>query len=102
MIIYNKIFQNKLGINIENYKKQSGKYKIGKKDGLGKAYILNTEILLYEGRYKNKIKNRYGKEYNNKGNLIFKGLFLDGKKLNGFLREYYKNKFNYVYIFIRI
>ena len=25
MIIYNKVFQNKLGINIENYKKISGK-----------------------------------------------------------------------------
>ena len=78
LIIYNKQLQNKLGIDIDLYKKTSGRYKIGKKDGLGKEYILNTEILLYEGRYKNGIRNGYGKEYNNKGNLIFKGIFLDG------------------------
>ncbi len=80
MIYYNKQLQNKLGIDIDLYKKTSGRYKIGKKDGLGKEYILNTEILLYEGRYKNGKRNGYGKEYNNKGNLIFNGIFLDGKK----------------------
>jgi antitoxin component YwqK of YwqJK toxin-antitoxin module len=79
MINYNKNYQNKLGIDIECYKKQSGRYKIGEKDGLGKLFILNTEILLYEGRYKNGIKNGKGKEYNEKGNLIFKGIFLEGK-----------------------
>ena len=91
LIIYNKQLQNKLGMDIELYKKTSGRYKIGGKDGLGKEYILNTEILLYEGRYKNGIKNGFGKEYNNKGNLIFKGIFLDGKKWNGYLKEYYDN-----------
>ena len=91
LVIYNKLLQSKLGIDIELYKKQSGKYIIDKKDGLGKEYILNTEILLYEGRYKNRKRNGYGKEYNNKGNLIFKGLFLDGKKRNGYLKEYYDN-----------
>ena len=80
LIIYNKQLKNKLGIDIDLYKKTSGRYKIGKKDGLGKEYILNTEILLYEGRYKNGKRNGYGKEYNDKGNLIFKGIFLNGKK----------------------
>ena len=40
---------------------------------------------------KNGIRNGKGKEYNDKGNLIFKGLFLEGKKWNGYLKEYYKN-----------
>ena len=38
IIIYNKQLQKKFGINIENYKKLSGKFKIGKKDGRGKVY----------------------------------------------------------------
>ena len=91
LIIYNKQLQDKLGIDIELYKKTSGKYKIGEKNGLGKEYILNTEILLYEGRYKDGKRNGFGKEYNDKGSLIFKGLFLNGKKWNGYLKEYYDN-----------
>ena len=89
LIIYNKKYQDKLGIDIESYKKQSGRYKIGNKNGLGKEFKLNTDILLYEGRYENGKRNGKGKEYNEKGNLIFKGIFLEGKKWNGYLKEYY-------------
>ena len=91
LIIYSRKYQNKLRLDIENYKLESWKYKIGKKDELGKEFKLNTEILLYEGRYKNGKRNGKGKEYNDKGNLIFKGIFIDGKKLNGYLKEYYDN-----------
>ena len=49
IIIYNKQWQNVLKINIEDYKKLSGKYKIGKKDGRGKVFKLNTNILLFDG-----------------------------------------------------
>jgi len=35
LIIYNKEFQEKLDIDIEDYKKISGKYKIGGKNGKG-------------------------------------------------------------------
>ena len=31
IIIYNKQFQKMLGVNIEDYKKASGKYKVGEK-----------------------------------------------------------------------
>ena len=41
LIIYNKHLQKKLKISKEEYKSLSGKYKIGKKDGIGKVYILN-------------------------------------------------------------
>ena len=50
MIIYNKLFQNIVLVDIKNYKKISGKYKIGKKNGKGK-----------------------GKEYYKDGELIFDG-----------------------------
>ena len=49
IIIYNKQLQNRLKINLEYYKKISGKYKVGKKDGLGKIFILNTDKLIFEG-----------------------------------------------------
>ena len=70
LVIYNKQLQEKLGIDIEFYKTKSGKYKIGKKNGLGKEFILNTEILLYEGRYRDGKRNGFGKEYNDKNSLI--------------------------------
>ena len=52
-IIYNKNIQKKFKIDIEDYKKASGKYKIGGKNGKGKVYILNTDILIFEGEYLN-------------------------------------------------
>ena len=36
MIIYNKHLQNKFGIDIEDYKEISGKYKIDGKNGIRK------------------------------------------------------------------
>ena len=36
MIIYNKELQKRILVNIELYKKESGKYKIGEKNGKGK------------------------------------------------------------------
>jgi len=40
MIMYNKLFQNLLFVNIKNYKKISGIYKIGEKNGKGKEYLI--------------------------------------------------------------
>ena len=73
LIIYNKQFQKFFEINIEDYKKISGKYKVGKKDGRGKEYILNTKILKFEGEYINGKRNGKGKEYTDNGKLIFEG-----------------------------
>ena len=38
MIMYNKELQKKLDVDIVEYKKLSGKYKIGEKNGKGKEY----------------------------------------------------------------
>ena len=66
IINYNKKWQNVLKINIEDYKKISGKFKIGKKDGRGKVYKLNTTILLFEGEYLD------GKKMEMEKNIIIK------------------------------
>ena len=90
LIIYNKNLQKTVKINIEDYKKISGKYKIGKKDGIGKVYKLNTKILKFEGEYLKGKKNGKGKEYDDKGKLVFEGEYLNGKR-NGKGKEYYYN-----------
>ena len=108
VIKYNKDLQKINLVNIEDYKKISGKYKIAKKDGKGKEYIINTNYLLFEGEYLNGRKNGEGKEYYNNSEikfekeylnrkrkydnskLKFEGKYLNGKR-NGKGKEYYLN-----------
>ena len=80
IIIYNKNYQKKLGIDLETYKKQSGKYKIGGKNEFGKVYLLETNKLIFEGEYLNDKRNGKGKEYYKNGIIKFKGHFSNGKK----------------------
>ena len=51
LISHNKKYQNKLEINIDNYKTISGKYKIVEKNGKGKEYNLISNKLIFEGEY---------------------------------------------------
>ena len=50
LIIYNKQFQKKFELKIEDYKNTSKKYKLFKGTLLNE-YLLNTDILLFEGEY---------------------------------------------------
>ena len=86
MIAYNKKYRNKLGITLDHYKKLSGKYVKGKRNGKGEEYTLdNNNNKIFEGNYLNGKKNGKGKEYNNyKGwysYLIFEGEYLNGKRI---------------------
>ena len=82
IIINNKKLQNKLEINIKNYKKISERYKIGERNWKGKEYNFKGE-LLFEGEYLNgKRWNGKGKEYNWNDELIFEGEYLNGKKIS--------------------
>ena len=49
LLKYNKNYQKKMGIKLENYKKLSGRYKLKGIKGYGKEYILNTDILIFQG-----------------------------------------------------
>ena len=88
LIIYNKELQKKFLVDIENYKKISGKYRIGEKNGIGREYIINTKRLIFEGEYLDGKRNGKGKGYNFDGLLRFEGEFLNGKR-NGKGKEYY-------------
>ena len=89
IIKYNKKIQKILLIDIKDYKKISGKYKISDKNGKGREYLINRNILIFEGEYLNGKKNGKGKEYYKNGKLEFEGEYLNGKK-NGNGKEFYK------------
>ena len=87
IIKHNKILQNKISMNIEDYKKYTGlNIKKGRKDKI-KIFSYPSNILLFNGKYLNGKKNGKVKEYNEDGVLIFDGEYLNGKK-NGKAKEY--------------
>ena len=88
--MFNKQLQKILGVDIEDYKEISGKYKIAEKNGKGSEYTLNTNKLIFEGEYLNWKRNGKGKEYDSDGELIFEGEYLNGER-NGKGKEYYSD-----------
>ena len=66
IIIFNKKFQKIFDINIDNYKAISGKIHIGERNGIGKEFSLDSNILLFEGEYLN------GKKMEKEKNMIIK------------------------------
>ena len=80
---YNKKIQKKLDIDIEDYIFLSQRYKVAEKNGKGKEYSINTNVLVFEGEYLNGKRNGKGEEYYENGNLKFTGEYLNGKIING-------------------
>ena len=87
IIIYNKQLQNKLDINIEDYKRIRGIYREGEKNGKGKEYDISSKVTLFEGEYINGKRNGEGKEYYKNSKLKFEGNYLEGER-NGNGKEY--------------
>ena len=82
MIIYNNKFKKKLGISVDDYVNISGK-KLIEKYGIGKEYRINSNKLLFEGKYFKGKKNGKGKEFYDDGKIKFEGEYLNGRKLKG-------------------
>ena len=82
----NKILQNNIDVNINNYKLFAGKYLIYEEDGKGKEYRIYDDMLIAEAEYKDGKKNGKGKEYEN-SKVRFEGEYLNGKK-HGKGKEY--------------
>ena len=80
MIIYSNKFQKKFGINLDYYKKISGKIHLGERNGYGKELKLDSNILIFEGEYLGGKKNGKGKEYYENGKIKFEGEYLNGKR----------------------
>ena len=83
LIIYNKEIKENLEVNIQDYIKTSGKYKIGGKNGKGSEYTIRLHKLIFEGEYLNGRRNGKGKEYYYNGKPKFEGEYLKGKRWNG-------------------
>ena len=69
IIIYSKQLQKQLNVNIDNYKNMTGHYTKIEKNGKGKEYTINGDIMIFEGEYKNKKRNGKGTEYYINGDL---------------------------------
>ena len=83
IIKYNKSHQKKLNIDIVDYIELSGRY-IKYFNGKGIEMLLKKNIKIFEGEYLNDRKWKgEGEEYDNFGQLIFKGKYSDGKQTTG-------------------
>ena len=87
IILYNKKTQKKLGLNIFDYKRISGRY-IEKFSHETREYNSYNNNIVFEGNYLNGKRNGEGKEYNEKKELIFTGKYLNGKKWEGIEKQY--------------
>ena len=76
IIIYNTNLQNKLDININDYKRISGRYIVGERNGKGKEYDISRNNVLFEGEYLNGKRNGKGKEYYIGHKLKFEGEYI--------------------------
>ena len=81
-IVYNKNIQRKFGLNLNDFKRFSGKYRV-EEHGEIKEYNSYDNRLLFEGHCLNGKRNGIGKEYNEQGELIFDGEYFNGKKWKG-------------------
>ena len=59
-----------------------GEYLNGEKNGKGKEFFYNGN-LLFEGNYLHNKRHGKGQEYNKNGELIFEGEYLYNNKYNG-------------------
>ena len=80
IVKYNKLLQNKIDINLNNYKLFKGRYIIYKEDGTVNEYDSFNGQLIYEGEYLNDKRNGKGREYYPNGKLKFEGEYLNGKR----------------------
>ena len=90
IINYNKSFQNMIGIELIHYMNLSKKYVKIDGNKKGKEYSLDVSTrgqLLFEGEYLNGKRNGRGREYGKDNNLLFEGEYLNGKR-NGKGKEY--------------
>ena len=91
LVKYNNNLQNKIDINLINYKIFSGKYIEYEENGKVKEYSSYNDSLRFEGEYLNGKRDGIGKEYDYNKNLEYKGEYKNGKR-NGKGKEYYNNK----------
>ena len=86
-IVHNKNLQIKLGLNLIDYIRFSGRYKKEKERIILEYNSYNNQII-FKGQYSKGKRNGSGIEYNENGEVIFEGEYLNGKKCEGVFKEY--------------
>ena len=84
---HNKNYQNFFSLNIDSYKKLSGRYKKDGIKGFGQEFFLDNDNLIFEGEYLNGKRNGKGKGLNKKVNIIYEL----NNNINGKGKEYDSN-----------
>ena len=79
LILHNKKLQKILGVDINNYKRVSGRYIISKNERT-EEYYDNSKKFKFREPTKFINKNGQGVEYDEEGNLVFEGQYLEGKR----------------------
>ena len=90
---YNKIFQKQLNIDVNDYRRLSGKYIKFEENRKGEEHDSYYHSLVFTGEYLNGKRHGHGKEYNKNGEIKFEGEYLNGKR-DGYGKEF--NKFGKV------
>ena len=80
IVKYNSKLQNKIDINLNNYKFFSRRYIVYEKNGIAKEYNILTNRLIFVGEYSNGKRNGKGKEYDEEGFLRYEGGYKSGKR----------------------
>ena len=80
IISYNNQIKRILKVNFDDYKSAGNLEKIGERNGYGKEYIKDTNLLIFEGEYKNGRKNGKGKEYYECNKIKFEGEYFKWEK----------------------
>ena len=62
--------------------KYEGQYENGKKNGEGILYYRLSGYINYIGDFKDGKKEGHGKEFDNLGNLIFEGQYINDKRIS--------------------
>ena len=87
LIKYNKKIQTIAGLNLIDFRRFSGRY-IKEENGRIEEYNSYTNRLIFKCEYSNGKRNGKGEEYNEEGQSIFEGEYLDGKRWKGIEKEY--------------
>ena len=82
IIVHNNKLQKKLEVKINSFMIYSEKY-LKNEDNKVIEYNSYNNKKIYEGKYTNGKRNGYGYEYNEKGEMIFRGEYIDGNKWKG-------------------
>ena len=80
---YNKNLQNLMDLNLDYYKRYSGKYIVIIINKKVEEYNASDGKLIYDGEYLNGKRNGEGIEYDFEGSIIFEGEFKNGRRWNG-------------------